>query len=129
MLTSTHSMYRISIKNYQPEIDSLRAIAVFLVIFFHFELFNISGGFVGVDIFFVISGYLITSLIIEDIQNNKFSLAEFYSRRVRRIIPVLYFTVLIVLVLGYFILSPDHFNRLGNSSISAVIGYSNFFFG
>jgi len=121
-------MSKLSIINYKPEIDCLRSIAVFLVILFHFELFNISGGFVGVDVFFVISGYLITNLIIEDIVKNKFSLIEFYSRRIRRIIPALYTVIFIVLVLSYLILSPDHFNRVGNSSISAAGGYSNFFF-
>jgi len=121
-------MIKLPIINYKPEIDCLRAIAVFLVILFHFELFMIKGGFVGVDVFFVISGYLITSLIINDIEKNKFSLIEFYARRLRRIIPALYFTIIIVLILSYFILSPDHFNRVGKSSISAASAYSNFFF-
>jgi peptidoglycan/LPS O-acetylase OafA/YrhL len=121
-------MSKLSTINYKPEIDCLRAIAVLLVIFFHFELFNINGGFVGVDVFFVISGYLITNLVIKDIVNNKFSLIEFYTRRIRRIIPALYSTIFIVIILGYFILSPDHFNRIGKSGISAATAYSNIFF-
>ena len=121
-------MSKLSIKNYKPEIDCLRAVAVFLVILFHFELFNFSGGFVGVDVFFVISGYLITNLIIEDIVNNKFSIIEFYTRRIRRIIPALYSTIFIVIILCYFVLSPDHFNRIVKSGISAATAYSNFFF-
>ena len=76
----------LSVINYQPEIDCLRAVAVFFVILFHFELFNLTGGFIGVDVFFVISGYLITSLVIKDIINNKFSFVDFYLRRIRRII-------------------------------------------
>ena len=121
-------MSKLSIINYKPEIDCLRAIAVFLVILFHFELFIVTGGFIGVDIFFVISGYLITNLVIKDVINNKFSLTEFYSRRIRRIVPALYSTIFIVIILCYFILSPDHFNRISKSGISAATAYSNFFF-
>ena len=121
-------MPKLTIINYKREIDCLRAIAVFLVILFHFELFMVTGGFIGVDIFFVISGFLITSLIIKDIINSKFSLTEFYTRRIRRIIPALYSVIFIVVILSYFILSYEHFNRLGNSSISAAAAYSNFFF-
>ena len=121
-------MSKLSILNYKPEIDCLRAIAVLLIILFHFEILIISGGFIGVDIFFVISGYLITNLVIKDIINNKFSLIEFYTRRIRRIIPALYSTIFVTTILGYFILSPDHFNRLGKSGISAATAYSNFFF-
>ena len=81
---------------YRPEIDGLRALAVIPVILFHagFDLFK--GGFVGVDIFFVISGYLITTILIEDIENNKFSIINFYERRARRILPALYFIMLVV---------------------------------
>ena len=121
-------MPKLSSINYKPEIDCLRALAVFLVILFHFELFMVKGGFIGVDVFFVISGYLITNLIINDIVDNKFSLLEFYIRRIRRIIPALYSTIFIVIILGYFILSPDHFNRVGKSGISAATAYSNLFF-
>ena len=79
---------------YRAEIDGLRALAVIPVILFHagFELF--SGGFVGVDVFFVISGYLITTILIDDIENNRFSLIKFYERRARRILPVLFFIML-----------------------------------
>jgi peptidoglycan/LPS O-acetylase OafA/YrhL len=78
---------------YRAEIDGLRALAVVPVILFHagFELF--SGGFVGVDVFFVISGYLITTILIEDIENQRFSLVNFYERRARRILPALFFVI------------------------------------
>ena len=80
---------------YRPEIDGLRALAVIPVILFHagFEIFK--GGFVGVDIFFVISGYLITTILIEEIENNRFSIINFYERRARRILPALYFIMLV----------------------------------
>ena len=87
------------IKKYKPYIDGLRALAVLPVILFHadFELFK--GGYIGVDIFFVISGYLITNIIISDFQKNTFSIKDFYLRRSRRILPALFFVVLISLVL------------------------------
>ena len=80
---------------YRPEIDGLRAMAVLPVILFHagFELF--SGGFVGVDVFFVISGYLITTILIEEIENKRFSIVNFYERRARRILLALFFVMLI----------------------------------
>jgi len=115
-------------QNYKPEIDSLRAIAVFFVIFFHFELLNFSGGFIGVDVFFVISGYLITNLLLIDLRRKRFSLFEFYIRRIRRILPALYMVIVLSLIASYFILSPMHLNRFGESSISSTLGVSNFFF-
>ena len=80
---------------YRPEIDGLRAVAVTAVVLYHAELtFGsdklVTGGFLGVDIFFVISGYLITSIILKDIQQNSFSYLSFYDRRARRILPALY---------------------------------------
>ena len=75
---------------YRSEIDGLRALAVLPVIFFHAGFTSFSGGYVGVDIFFVISGYLITSIIINEKQNNNFSLINFYERRARRILPALF---------------------------------------
>ena len=77
--------------NYRPEIDGLRALAVIPVILFHAGFKSFSGGFVGVDVFFVISGYLITTIIIEDIENSRFNLLNFYERRARRILPALFY--------------------------------------
>ena len=73
--------------NYRPEIDGLRAIAVISVILFHAGLKQVSGGFVGVDVFFVISGFLITSILIGEIEKGSFSLIKFYERRARRLLP------------------------------------------
>ncbi len=79
--------------NYRADIDGLRAIAVLAVIFFHAGVPGFSGGFIGVDIFFVISGFLITSIILKEINNGKFSIARFYERRIRRIFPALFFVI------------------------------------
>jgi len=116
------------IKKHLPQIESLRALAVISVVFFHFEIFNFSGGFVGVDIFYVISGYLFTSIIISDLKNKKFNLYDFYLRRVRRILPLLYLTVVTVLILGSFLFNNLHYERLIHSSFSAITFVSNFFF-
>ena len=88
--SSSHSALK-----YRPEIDGLRAVALLPVIFFHagFELF--SGGFVGVDVFFVVSGYLITSILLSQMDNGRFNLLHFYERRARRILPALFAVILV----------------------------------
>ena len=82
-------------KYYRPDIDGLRGIAVLAVIFFHFDISFFKGGFLGVDIFFVISGYLITNLILREINEGNFKILIFFERRIRRIVPAL-FTVIII---------------------------------
>jgi peptidoglycan/LPS O-acetylase OafA/YrhL len=113
---------------YRAEIDGLRAIAVIPVILFHagFELF--SGGFIGVDIFFVISGYLITTILIEDIENNRFSIINFYERRVRRIIPALFFVSILTSIYAYRYLFPSALLEYSESLIYVIIFASNIFF-
>ena len=95
------------LKDYKPEIDGLRALAVLPVIFFHagFEVFK--GGFVGVDIFFVISGFLITKIILKGLQQKKFSLKEFYIRRARRILPALFLITFLSGLASLFLLSNE----------------------
>ena len=111
---------------YRAEIDGLRAIAVIPVILFHagFELF--SGGFVGVDIFFVISGYLITTILIDDLKKNSFSLINFYERRARRILPALYFMVILSIIFGWFVLTPYFYRDLFQTVTSISLFLSNF---
>ena len=113
---------------YRAEIDGLRALAVVPVILFHagFELF--SGGFVGVDVFFVISGYLITTILIEDIENNRFSIVNFYERRARRILPALFFIVTLTLVFSFFYIPPHALKDLGQSVVAVSFFLSNIFF-
>ena len=107
------------------EIQFLRAVSVVLVILFHFDLFGFKGGFVGVDIFFTISGFLITSILLKE---KKFSLVEFYFKRAKRILPTLYLVIVASAALGYFILSPLHFERLIDSSKFSLLALSNYFF-
>jgi peptidoglycan/LPS O-acetylase OafA/YrhL len=113
---------------YRPDIDGLRAWAVLPVLFFHagFDLF--SGGFVGVDVFFVISGYLITTIIYTDMLNNCFSIITFYERRARRIIPALYVVLLFCLVPAYLFLFPSQLIEFSRSLISTPLFLSNFLF-
>jgi len=113
---------------YRAEIDGLRALAVLPVIFFHAGFSWFSGGFVGVDIFFVISGYLITTIIITEILNDKFSLVNFYERRARRILPALFFVMLFCLPFAWFILTPSDLINFGQSLVAVSTFLSNFFF-
>ena len=91
--------------HYRPEIDGLRAIAVLSVLFFHLDFNGFSGGFVGVDVFFVISGYLITKIIVSEIgKTEKFSYSNFYTRRARRLLPSLFTVFILTTILSYFVL-------------------------
>ena len=112
-------------KNIIDEIQFLRSISIIFVILFHFELLNFNGGFIGVDIFFTISGFLITSIILKE---KKFSFANFYFKRAKRILPSLYLLIFVSLILGYFVLSPLHFEILFVSSNFSLAALSNYFF-
>jgi len=113
---------------YRPEIDGLRALAVIPVILLHagFELF--SGGFVGVDVFFVISGYLITTIIIEDIENKRFSIINFYERRARRILPALFFVILVCIPFAWIWMLPSQLKDFSQSLIAVSLFASNILF-
>lgn len=113
---------------YRPDIDGLRAVAVLGVILYHFEVWPFSGGFVGVDVFFVISGYLITGIIANDLQADRFSILTFYQRRVRRILPALVACVAATSVAGLFILLPNELQDLGQSLIATALFASNIYF-
>ena len=112
---------------YRPEIDGLRAIAVLAVILFHASL-GVSGGFIGVDVFFVISGFLITSLIIKDLESGNFTFIGFWERRARRIIPASVVLVLAVLSAGYFLLLPSDYINLSKSGLWQAVFGANFYF-
>ena len=113
---------------YRAEIDGLRALAVIPVILFHAGFSMFGGGFLGVDVFFVISGYLITTIILYKKEHGKFSLINFYERRARRILPALFFTLLIVSILAYIIMSPSQLKNFGQSIISTISFSSNIYF-
>ena len=113
---------------YRPEIDGLRAIAVLPVIFYHADFSIFQGGYVGVDVFFVISGYLITSIILSEIFNTTFSIANFYERRARRILPVLLFISSFTVFVAWSLLPPIEFKDFGQSLFAVSIFSSNILF-
>lgn len=114
--------------NYRKEIDGLRALAIIPVVLFHTGSSFFEGGYVGVDIFFVISGYLITKLIIKDYLDRTFTIAKFYERRIRRIIPALFFMIMVITFISYFVMSPSDLKNFYKSSLSNTLFLSNFFF-
>jgi peptidoglycan/LPS O-acetylase OafA/YrhL len=110
---------------YRPDIDGLRAIAIFAVLIFHAFPNWINGGFVGVDIFFVISGFLISSVILKDLRRDTFSYLDFYMRRVRRIFPALALVLATCLLLGWFLAYPDEYQSLGKHIAAGAAFVSN----
>lgn len=118
---------------YRTEIDGLRAIAILMVVIYHAQIIigGVSlfpGGYIGVDVFFVISGYLITSIILRELQNGTFSFVRFYEKRVRRILPALYAVILTSLPLAYLWMTPKALHEYSGSVLSALVSISNFWF-
>jgi peptidoglycan/LPS O-acetylase OafA/YrhL len=113
---------------YRPDIDGLRAVAVLSVLAFHVGGFRMPGGFVGVDVFFVISGYLISAIVFSEIAASKFSVLNFYERRIRRIFPALFCMLIAFSVVASFYLLPTEFVDYGKSLLAATTSVSNFYF-
>jgi peptidoglycan/LPS O-acetylase OafA/YrhL len=113
---------------YRKDIDGLRAFAVLSVFIFHIKNNWLPGGYLGVDVFFVISGYLITSIIESDLKSDAFSIGQFYVKRFRRILPVMWFVTFVVLILGIFLFLPSDLKFLVNSIKSTLTFSSNYFF-
>lgn len=114
--------------DYRREIDGLRALAVLPVIAFHANSNLIKGGFLGVDIFFAISGYLITSIILAEKSGGSFTILNFYERRARRILPALFFVILVCLPFAWFLMLPAQLKEFSQSLIAVVLFASNIFF-
>jgi len=113
---------------YRPDIDGLRALAVVPVVLFHADIPGFSGGFVGVDIFFVISGFLITSLLLNELQDNTFSLRRFYIRRARRLFPALVAVVAVTLLASFFLLLPQTLSETARAARRIAVFFSNHLF-
>lgn len=111
---------------YRPDIDGLRAIAVLAVVAFHVSPTILTGGFVGVDVFFVISGFLISSILIRGLQNGTFSYTDFYIRRIRRIFPALIIVFGFTLLAGWLLLLPNEYSELGKHVTAGSLFVSNF---
>jgi len=118
---------------YRKDIDGLRAIAVYAVILFHLKIdffsgFKLNGGFIGVDVFFVISGFLISSIILREIEKKKFSIKNFYNRRARRILPIFILVGFLSSAFSFYLFLPGDLIEFSNSLISSIFFSSNFFF-
>lgn len=113
---------------YRSEIDGLRSIAVLPVIFFHAGFSTFSGGYVGVDVFFVISGYLITTILIDQISTGKFSIVDFYERRARRILPALFFVMLCTIPFAWLWMIPQQFKDFSQALVAISFFVSNILF-
>ncbi len=124
----THDDARATAERYRPDIDGLRAVSVLLVLAFHLDLPVVSGGFIGVDVFFVISGFLMTRIIADGVLTDSFSFAGFYARRCRRILPALLVMLAVTLVFGWKLLGADDYKAMGDSAVAAAFSWSNLFF-
>jgi len=115
-------------KHFRPDIEGLRALAVLLVMFYHLEIPGITGGFIGVDVFFVLSGFVITQLLMRNLEQGKFQFRDFYARRIRRLVPIF----LLVSTVTFFAISPfyigDAYYIFAKSWIASLIGLSNIFY-
>jgi peptidoglycan/LPS O-acetylase OafA/YrhL len=114
--------------NYRPDIDGLRAVAVLLVLAFHLGINRVGGGYVGVDVFFVISGFLISSVILQQLGKSQFSLVSFYERRIRRIFPALVVVLFASIWPAYKFMLPSEMVDYAKSFLAATFSFSNFYF-
>lgn len=114
--------------NYRADIDGIRSIAVTIVILFHYGIAGFAGGFIGVDIFFVLSGYLISSIIFDQLEKGKFQFGHFYFRRIRRLFPVYFVVMLVTFALAYAFLLPREFREFGQSLFASTVYVSNILF-
>jgi peptidoglycan/LPS O-acetylase OafA/YrhL len=122
------SSIRNTVLKYRPDIDGLRCVAVLSVLAFHLSPNRLPGGFVGVDVFFVISGYLISAIVFSEIAASRFSVIGFYERRIRRIFPALFATLIGVSAVLSFLLLPAEFVTYAKSVVAATLSSSNFYF-
>lgn len=113
---------------YKPELDGLRTVAIFLVLCMHMEIGNVTGGFIGVDIFFVLSGFLITSIIVDSMAQNKFNFLNFYARRFVRLYPALLTVVLLTFIASFLIADPETMKHMARTGRYVLFSISNIFF-
>jgi len=113
---------------YRPEIDGLRSLAIIPVILFHSGVALFAGGYIGVDVFFVISGYLITSIIAGELEDSRFSYSGFYYRRAKRILPALFVVIAVTLPFSFFWMLPEQHESYLDSLVYVSLFVSNFLF-
>ena len=113
---------------YRPEINGLRAVAVLAVVIYHVWPLYLPGGFLGVDVFLLISGYLITDILKNQQATGKFNLFDFLSRRALRLLPVCFIVVLTTLIFGFFVLTPNQYVTVAKSAVAGILHFANIFF-
>jgi len=129
MLNFFKNTEKVHQKSYFPELDGLRGLAVIFVFIFHLnETGVMKGGFIGVDIFFVISGFIMTKILYQSIENHQFSYRTFIAARIARLYPALICVLLVSLIVGYLIYTPDYYLNSAKSGFSALLSYSNWLF-
>ena len=111
---------------FRYDINALRALAVISVFLFHLKIPLFSGGFIGVDVFYTISGFLMSKIVIDGLQKNTFSIWDFYSKRIKRIVPALLFLIFMITSVGYFIFLPNDYKTNDVNAFSSLLFYSNF---
>jgi peptidoglycan/LPS O-acetylase OafA/YrhL len=116
------------VDKFRADIEGLRAISILSVVGYHYGIPWLGGGFTGVDVFFVISGYLITTILVDDIAQRKFSLPGFYDRRVRRILPAMLTVTAATLAVGYFVLLPSDYELAARQATYSSAGIANIYF-
>ncbi len=126
-MTRSEPAHRATIR-YRPEIDGMRALAVIPVVLFHTGFGAFSGGFIGVDVFFVISGYLITTIILQEMHAGRFTITGFYERRARRILPALFLVMLACLPFAWLLMTPHDLKRFAQSVVAATLFVPNVYF-
>mgnify|MGYP003524052233 CR=1 FL=1 len=114
---------------FRYDINALRALAVVLVTLYHFKVPGFSGGFIGVDVFFVISGFLMTSIICKHESPHLFQLLKFYIARASRIIPALLVLILVLTVSGYYLLIPEYYQKFAHNALASLGFFSNYQYG
>ena len=124
--TLSTTEHPLTVQKYRADIDGLRAISIILVVIFHAFPRFIKGGFIGVDVFFVISGYLISKIIFSNLENKNFSYIKFYSRRIKRILPALILVIMSSAAFGWYVLLADEYQQLGKHIIAGTGFFSNF---
>lgn len=125
MLTSPYLLFNPEkMSGFLPEINGLCSWAVLLVVLYHFGVPGFAGGFVGVDVFFVISGFLMTGIVVRGLQAGRFDLLDFYLARARRIVPALWVLCASLLLLGWFVLLPPDYKVLGTHAVTAITFWS-----
>ena len=125
---NSHPFKLMNKSKYYPYLDGLRGIAVILVLLYHLKPDIFKSGFLGVDIFFVLSGYLITGIVKKKVDANAFDFWNFYYRRLKRLLPCLVTTLVFVLVLSLFILTPAELTEFSKTSVYSLLSVSNIYF-